>query len=173
MRSNWRCCSLAKGCRDDGIRLRPMCRSLDVAGPGVSSFRFQPTGYRVTRRIETGSGAGLEQHHMFLLRSNDSGRRNRLLLISATGTWCAYNNWGGSNHYEGISGSEGKDFSPILSLERPLPRGFVVLPDDAPRAALAAIPAIPDNDEPVSYPHMEWAYANGYSKKYASTGWAS
>ncbi|MEK1949448.1 MAG: N,N-dimethylformamidase beta subunit family domain-containing protein, partial [Ensifer adhaerens] len=23
------------------------------------------------------------------------------------------------------------------------------------------------------YPHMEWAYANGYSKKYASSGWAS
>jgi hypothetical protein len=51
-----------------------------------------------------------------------------------------------------------------------LPRGFVVLPEDAPRAALAASPAY---DEPVSYPHMEWAYANGYSKKYASAGWAS
>ncbi len=26
---------------------------------------------------------------------------------------------------------------------------------------------------PPRYPHMEWAYANGYSKKYASAGWAS
>ena len=25
----------------------------------------------------------------------------------------------------------------------------------------------------VRYPHVEWAYANGYSKKYASAGWAS
>jgi hypothetical protein len=28
-------------------------------------------------------------------------------------------------------------------------------------------------DEMVRYPYMEWAYAYGYSKKYASTGWAS
>ena len=26
---------------------------------------------------------------------------------------------------------------------------------------------------PPRYPHMEWAYANGYSKKYASSGWMS
>ena len=25
----------------------------------------------------------------------------------------------------------------------------------------------------VRYPYMEWAYAYGYSKKYASAGWAS
>jgi hypothetical protein len=126
--------------------------------------------YRVTCRIESGDGKSLEQHHLFLLRSNSSDRQQRLLLVSSTGTWCAYNNWGGSNHYEGITGSEGKDYSPILSLERPLPRGFVVLPGDAPRAALATIPR---HNEPVSYPHMEWAYANGYCKKYASAGWAS
>ncbi len=126
-------------------------------------------GYRVTCWIETESGVK-EQHHLILLRSQAANRSNRLLLISATGTWCAYNNWGGSNHYEGKTGSEGRDYSPILSLERPLPRGFVVLPQDAPRAALATIP---DHDEPVSYPHMEWAYANGYCKKYASAGWAT
>ncbi len=58
----------------------------------------------------------------------------------------------------------------MLSLQRPLARGFVVLPDDAPRAALEHTPGF---NEPLSYPHMEWAYANGYSKKYASAGWAS
>jgi hypothetical protein len=148
-----------------------------VAGCGWPvSFEFQipvdwcSGAYRVTCRIEIDGGDHLEQHHMFMLRSNAARRRQRLLLVSSTGTWCAYNNWGGSNHYEGITGQESKDFSPVLSLERPLPRGFVVLPDGAPRAALAASPAY---DEPVSYPHMEWAYANGYSKKYASAGWAS
>jgi hypothetical protein len=125
--------------------------------------------YRVSCRIEVADGV-LEQHHLFLLRSNSTARHKRLLLISSTGTWCAYNDWGGSNHYSGISGSEGNAFSPVLSLERPLPRGFVVLPADAPRAALADSPGFA---EPVSYPHMEWAYANGYSKKYASAGWAS
>ncbi|MDH3858558.1 MAG: hypothetical protein OEV07_11240, partial [Gammaproteobacteria bacterium] len=108
-------------------------------------------GYRVTSRIET-TGGIREQHHLFLLRANHAERAQRMLLVSSTGTWCAYNNWGGSNHYEGITGPAGSDYSPILSLHRPLPRGFVVLPVDAPRAALAAAPA---HDEPVSYPHME------------------
>ncbi|MCP4980467.1 MAG: hypothetical protein GY935_08230 [Gammaproteobacteria bacterium] len=159
-----------------GLR-HPTPPDASVVGCGWPvGFEFEiPMGwssgaYRVTCRISTRDGGSLEQHHMFLLRSDDSGRRERLLLISATGTWCAYNNWGGSNHYEGITGAGGRDFSPILSLQRPLPRGFVVLPDDAPRAALAATP---DPDDPISYPHMEWAYANGYSKKYASAGWAS
>jgi hypothetical protein len=147
-----------------------------VTGCGwPSSFEFRipadwrSGGYRVTCRIDSGDGVR-EQHHLFLLRGNRSARQDRLLLVSATGTWCAYNNWGGSNHYEGISGADGNQFSPVLSLERPLPRGFVVLPDAAPRAALAATPG---HDEAVSYPHMDWAYANGYSKKYASAGWAS
>jgi hypothetical protein len=126
-------------------------------------------GYRVTCRIDTGMGPK-ENHQLFLLRSSRAGREARVLLVAATGTWCAYNDWGGSNHYTGITGAGGDQYAPLLSLERPLPRGFVVLPADAPRAALAVPPAF---GEAVSYPHMEWAYANGYSKKYASAGWAS
>ena len=85
-----------------------------VVGCGwPESFEFQipvdwrSGAYRVTCRIETSAGGSLEQHHMFFLRSNEPRRQNRLLLVSATGTWCAYNNWGGSNHYEGITGPEG------------------------------------------------------------------
>ncbi len=126
-------------------------------------------GYRVTCRIGTDRGT-VEQHYLFLLRSQRSDRGQRLLLVSSTGTWSAYNNWGGSNHYEGITGASGDAYAPVVSLERPLARGFVVLPDDAPRAALARKPGA---DEPVSYPHMQWAHASGYSKKYASAGWAS
>ena len=173
----------------DALELEPMYRSERLQGsrhatpvdasvrgcgwPVSFEFKIPPDwpsgGYRVTTTIDTGFGRQ-EQHHLFLLRSNARERSQRLLLVSSTGTWCAYNNWGGSNHYEGICGTESNRFSPQLSLERPLPRGFVVLPEDAPRAALAATPG---HDEPVSYPHMEWAYANGYSKKYASAGWAS
>ena len=126
-------------------------------------------GYRVTCRIDTPSGA-LENHQCFLLRGAAAGRAKRLLMVSSTGTWCAYNDWGGSNHYTGISGPDGNACAPVLSIERPLARGFVVLPGDAPRAALA-VP--PEFGAPVSYPHMAWARANGYSKKYASAGWAS
>ncbi len=164
--------------RSDDLPGKRHATPADVSVSGCGwpcSFEFKippdwPSGgYRVTTRIATDDGCH-EHHHLFLLRSKARARENRLLLVSATGTWCAYNNWGGSNHYEGICGPEGNRFSPQLSLERPLPRGFVVLPEDAPRAALAVVPGA---DEAVSYPHMEWAYANGYCKKYASAGWAS
>ncbi len=58
----------------------------------------------------------------------------------------------------------------MVSIERPFCRGFVVLPPEAPRVPLEVSipPAMPPR-----YPHMEWAYAHGYSKKYASSGWAS
>lgn len=127
-------------------------------------------GYRVTSTIEARDGGVKQQHHLFTLRSSEKSKAGRLLLISSTGTWCAYNDWGGSNHYSGITGPKGNDYSPVLSTQRPLPRGFVILPDAAPRAALSYTPEF---DEPVSYPHMEWAFEHGYSKKYASTGWAS
>lgn len=150
---------------------------VSVVGCGWStSFEFTvprdwPSGaYRVTCRIKTQDGDVMEQHHIVLVRGSELDKSERFLLISSTGTWCAYNDWGGSNHYEGITGPQGTDYSPVLSLERPLAKGFVVLPEYAPRAALATRPRY---DEPISYPHMEWAYANGYSKKYASAGWAS
>ena len=164
--------------RRDGLPGRRHATPADASVSGCSwpvSFEFtipadwRSGGYRVTCRIDTAGGC-LQQHYLFLLRSNSPDRQQRLLLVASTGTWCAYNNWGGSNHYEGITGADANRFSPILSLERPLPRGFVVLPGDAPRAALAAPPGV---DEAVTYPHMEWAFANGYCKKYASAGWAS
>ncbi len=142
--------------------------------PAGFEFEIPPDwpsgGYRVTCRIETRAGGIREQHYLFLLRTAASGRPQRVLLIASTGTWFAYNNWGGSNSYEGLSGADGESFAESLSSQRPLARGFVALPADAPRAALAAPPG---PDQPVSYPHMDWAYANGYSKKYASAGWAS
>ncbi|GAB5470287.1 MAG: hypothetical protein Kilf2KO_33170 [Rhodospirillales bacterium] len=124
--------------------------------------------YRVTVRIE-----GALCHHLFIVRP-EAGRRGsaagRILQIAATGTWTAYNTWGGSNHYEGITGPEGKDYAPTVSLERPFGRGFVVLPAEAPRVPLTVTPP---PAAPPRYPHMEWSFATGHSKKYASAGWAS
>ncbi|MEZ5775980.1 MAG: DUF6605 domain-containing protein [Hyphomicrobiaceae bacterium] len=82
----------------------------------------------------------------------------------------AYNDWGGSNHYEGITGPGRNLYSPRVSMLRPFSRGFVVLPEGAPRVPLRTPPAL---GAALRHPHMEWAYANGYSKKYASAGWAS
>ena len=89
-------------------------------------------------------------------------------MILTTGTWCAYNDWGGSNHYQGLTGPQGADFAPHVSLLRPWAKGFVGWPADAPRIPHAS----PLLAKP-RYPHMEYARAKGVSKKYASSGWAA
>ncbi len=125
-------------------------------------------GYLVTTRAEGDDGAEISHDHMFILRGADNRPVPPILLIAATSTWIAYNEWGGSNHYEGLTGLGGNAYSPILSIERPWSRGFLRLPSHAPRIPHASPPGASP-----SYPHMEWAYANGFSKKYASAGWAN
>jgi hypothetical protein len=139
------------------------------------AFEFEiPADWRsATYRLTTSAGASAEHHHLFIVRptSAAAGKAGgRLLLVASTATWTAYNDWGGSNHYEGITGPNGDQYSPVLSLDRPLARGLALLPPEAPRVALAERPPIGARPR---YPHMEWAYRNGYSKKYASAGWAS
>lgn len=124
-------------------------------------------GYLVTLRGFRGEES-IEEHHLFIVRHG--AEKAPLLLVCATGTWMAYNCWGGSNAYEGVTGDDGRQFSPVLSNQRPWTRGFCKLPAGAPRA----IPeAPPEPGQMVRYPYMEWAYAYGYSKKYASAGWAT
>ena len=93
-----------------------------------------------------------------------------MLQVAATGTWLSYNTWGGSNAYEGITGHGRNQYARMVSTQRPWCRGFVVLPPDAPRVPLEI--SMPPKTVP-RYPHMEWAFATGHSKKYASSGWAS
>ncbi len=130
---------------------------------------WRPGGYLITLVAER-DGDRVEEHHLILVRRAPDLPRAPYLLVCATGTWVAYNCWGGSNHYEGIAGPEGDRFSPVLSTQRPWTRGFCKLPPGAPRA-LPDQP--PKPGEMVRYPYMEWAYSYGYSKKYASAGWAS
>jgi hypothetical protein len=89
--------------------------------------------------------------------------------VAATGTWTAYNEWGGANHYQGTAGPEGAWPSPVLSLERPFSRGFLRLPEGAPRSALE----IPVRTGGIArYPNRDFAYTHGYARFYASAGWA-
>lgn len=124
-------------------------------------------GYLITLTAREGDEVVVE-HHLILVRHGE--RSAPTLLLCATGTWVAYNCWGGSNHYEGNCGEGGDEFSPVLSTQRPWTRGFCWLPAGAPRA-LPETPVRPG--DMARYPYMEWAYAYGYSKKYASAGWAS
>ncbi len=130
-----------------------------------------PSGaYSLTLTAEGRAGAPILCHHLIVVRPPPGRRPGRILQVAATGSWTAYNTWGGSNHYQGITGENRDQFAPVVSLERPWARGFVTLPPEAPRVPLTV--AMPPATVP-RYPHMEWAYATGHSKKYASAGWAS
>jgi hypothetical protein len=148
-----------------------------VTGCGwESSLEFRiaedwPSGaYRVTLTAQARDGAPIHAHHLFIVRPLAGDKPNRILQVAATGSWTAYNTWGGSNHYQGITGPRRNQYATKVSIERPWCRGFVVLPEGAPRVPLEF--AMPPATAP-RYPHMEWAFANGYSNKYASAGWAS
>ncbi|MBO6690005.1 MAG: hypothetical protein JJ931_11820 [Henriciella sp.] len=124
-------------------------------------------GYVVTVSIDDGQGGRIEQHGFFIVRS--AAEAAPMVLIAATSTWNAYNDWGGANSYEGIAGDNGNQFSPVLSTQRPWARGLIWLPQGAPRIphAMSAAGDVP------RYPNFEYAFAQGFSKYYAAAGWAS
>ena len=126
--------------------------------------------YRMTLTAEGRDGRPIVSHHLFIVCPLPGRKPGRILQIAATGSWTAYNTWGGSNHYQGITGPDRNQFATRASTQRPWCRGFVVLPPDAPRVPVEV--NLPPMTEP-RYPHMEWALATGHSKKYASAGWAS
>ena len=126
--------------------------------------------YRLTLRAEGRDGAPIHCYHLFILHPAPARKKGRILQVAATGTWTAYNTWGGSNHYQGITGPNRDQYATGVSTQRPWCRGFVVLPKEAPRVPLEVSLQVGTTPR---YPHMEWAYATGYSKKYASAGWAS
>ena len=112
----------------------------------------------------------VDYEHMFILRRATAMAPAPIVLVCATGTWLAYNDWGGANAYKGFEGPDHDQFSPILSTQRPWARGFCKLPPGAPRTVPEVTPA---PGAAVRYPYKEWAYANGYSVKFASAGWAT
>ncbi|MBV6306332.1 GldG family protein [Candidimonas humi] len=127
--------------------------------------------YRVASWCARADGSRFLQHHFFVVRprtATASSGKKFLFLIS-TATWTAYNDWGGANAYDGIDGADGKQFSPVLSNQRPWTRGLVWLPPGAPRLC-DPLPRGPW--EAPRYPTKEWAYTNGYAQYYASAGWA-
>lgn len=71
-------------------------------------------------------------HAWFVVRAAAPGRDTAIVLGVSTTTWCAYNDWGGSNLYMGAS---------RVSFDRPLPKGFVArVPAPNDRLANATLP---------------------------------
>ena len=124
-------------------------------------------GYIVNTRARNNAGEEVEQQHWFALRPGRPGKDAKILLVAATSTWIAYNEWGGSNAYWGVP--DGDTMSTHLSIERPWSRGFIWAPEGAPRNPVSKKPApgaVP------RYEMIEYAFAYGLSKYYTAAGWA-
>ena len=77
---------------------------------------WQTGFYRVDIRSEERSGEAF-----FVVKAQDNTKVDAVLVL-ATSTWAAYNDWGGPSYYTGGT---------VCALKRPLPRGF--LKKDNPR----------------------------------------
>ncbi len=128
-------------------------------------------GYLVLTTASNSAGEKIEHQHFFAVKASNPGATSDMLFVLCTTTWMAYNDWGGSNHYEGNYKGTGENaMAPILSNQRPWAKGQVWQPVGAPRIPIEIPPemgAIP------RYSTVEWSYLHGYSKYYSAAGWAS
>ncbi len=125
------------------------------------------SGVYVMTATATGpNGREMMGEHMFVLRAAQPGSTSKIALIPSTGTYVAYNDWGGANYYRtGVTGKPQRQ----ASTQRPWARGFVRLPLSAPRNGSARIPKPFENPR---YPNFEWALTNRYSRHYSDAGFA-
>ncbi|UHD18619.1 N,N-dimethylformamidase beta subunit family domain-containing protein [Thiocapsa bogorovii] len=156
-------------------KLHPTPKDAYRVGPGwpvAHSIAIPETwksgGYIVTFKVTGEEGQRIEQEAFFILRPKAPGQA-AIAFVAATTTWQAYNDWGGSNYYEGVAGESRAHFSPELSTLRPWARGLIRVRGGAPRIVLTE--EYPIGAAP-RYPNLEYAYARGYSKYYAAAGWA-
>ena len=113
----------------------------------------------------------VQEHGFFVLpKSGKGAERSRILLVGATSTWIAYNDWGGANHYHGDKVPDGMVFAPRLTIHRPWARGLIWLPEGAPRNPHQHM-VLPGSI--TRYPPIEFAFTRGFTKWYANAGWAT
>lgn len=130
-----------------------------------------PSGFYLIRLTAVGAdGMRLSADAAFVVRPHPGVPAGQLLMILTTGTYVAYNDWGGANAYRRVVSGKSVDLpAPRLSLDRPWARGFLSLPPDAPRHT--DVPDLPPHSPP-RYPFFEWALTHGYSRHYSDAGWA-
>ena len=141
--------------------------------PVLTEWRIPPDQrsgfYRVVATCLRKDGQRFVQHHFFVVRPTNATQQGRLLVMLATSTWTAYNDWGGANHYFGTWGPQKNEASPILSIKRPWTRGMIWLPKGAPRITVDRWPEMGDAPR---YPSKEWGYSGVWGQFYAASGWA-
>lgn len=94
------------------------------------------------------------------------------VLIHTTSTVLAYNDWGGANHYRGCPDGYQNDIpTPLSSTQRPIARGMLRIPENAPREGTGDI--MPGPDWTPRYLSLEYSWYFRYSRHYADAGWAT
>ena len=114
----------------------PVALSIDVHDGWKSGFY----------RIDLIGADGERSEASFIVRA--ARDKAAILWVIETNTWNAYNDFGGASAYTGDGVSFG-GASAELSFLRPLPRGFITLPQGCRLATVGA----PDT----SIPYLEWA----------------
>ena len=117
---------------------------------------FTPGYHLVIFRTQDEHGREIEQESFFIVRP-DSPADVDIVLVHATSTMLAYNDWGGGNHYRGLPDGDRNDIpSPYSSMHRPIARGMLRKPVGAPRNAHTDL-SVPIGWEPRP-PTYEWAW---------------
>ncbi|MET8752246.1 N,N-dimethylformamidase beta subunit family domain-containing protein [Streptomyces sp. NPDC004667] len=141
----------------------PVARTIPVDPAWTSGF------YLVIVGITDEHGRRHEREHFFVVRSPHPTARTALILT--TSTMLAYNDWGGANAYRGLGDDPYTDIpTPQQSALRPIARGMLRKPEDAPRNRHTHRPPIGWQPRHQAY---EWAHANGYSRHHADALWAT
>ncbi len=115
--------------------------------------------YIVTFMTEGVPGHRDEWHHFFVVRGSDA-RPNKAALLIPTSTLHAYNNWGGSNLYEG---------GHKVSVLRPITRGFIRKPD----IVNSRVADIGEPNDGFAADVFEYLEKHGFPMWVGAAGWAS
>ncbi len=142
-----------------------------------ASFEFRvgddwPSGaYRITLTADGRDGRPIHCHHLFIVSPLPGQQARPCAAGGGDGHLARLQHLG---RLQPLRGHHRAGAQPVFAhrvyRSGPWCRGFVVLPKEAPRVPLEV--AVPPKTVP-RYPHMEWAFATGHSKKYTSSGWAS
>jgi hypothetical protein len=136
----------------------------------VPTASWKPGFYIVYLTAKSATGQEARGEHFFVIHGRQPGAFSKTCVVLSTCTYTAYNDWGGANTYRSIRDGISTDvMEPVLSLQRPWARGFVIVPPEAPDVV---VPETPGPNWRPDYPQVMWALANNYSRHYPDAGYA-
>ncbi|KAM0082291.1 hypothetical protein ACKRZS_005547 [Fusarium odoratissimum] len=140
---------------------------------GLEEGNWPSAFYLIIIRIKDINGRMHEREGFFIVKEKSANSAKAdFVLIHATSTMLAYNDWGGANHYRGIAdGYQNDEPTPLSSTQRPIARGMLRIPKNAPREANGTMTV--GHGATPRYPSLEYSWYFRYSRHYADAGWAT